>query len=209
MEEENFVVKLEEVDNWEGTHELTNEGTESPSTDLPLPVSDLEVPNDEVQVKLEEVDWVGIHHQQMTEGTDDSSISDSEFKNVQVKMEEVNDWEGYQGYFLNNLLTSIWSDDSTNHRNNKIVSLVLFEGTAVCFIVPLYFARLSIQRFCGYGISIDDISSQNYGSSQVQSNLTEKFSEVHLAKLFVKFHKSGCHGIPSALCYVLHGLTCL
>ena len=92
MEEENVVVKLEEVENWE---ENLNEGTESPD---PPPVSDLEVPNDEVQVKLEEVDWDEIHQQQTTEGTDDTPISDFELQNVQVKMEEVNDWEGYQEY---------------------------------------------------------------------------------------------------------------
>ena len=94
METENVVVKLEEVDNWE---ENLNEGTESPSCDDPG-VSDLEVPNDEVQVKLEEVDWDEIHQQQTTEGTDDTPTSDSELQNVQVKMEEVNDWEGYQEY---------------------------------------------------------------------------------------------------------------
>ena len=94
METENVVVKLEEVDNWE---ENLNEGTENPSAYDP-PFSDLEVPNDEVQVKLEEVDWDEIHQQQTTEGTDDTPISDSELQNVQVKMEEVNDWEGYQEY---------------------------------------------------------------------------------------------------------------
>ena len=93
METENVVVKLEEVDNWEGN---LNEGTEGPD---PPPASDLEVPNDEVQVKLEEVDWDEIHQQQTTEGTDDTPISDSELQNVQVKMEEVNDWEGYQEYY--------------------------------------------------------------------------------------------------------------
>ena len=94
METENVVVKLEEVDNWE---ENLNEGTENSSSDDPA-VSDLEVPNDEVQVKLEEVDWDEIHQQQTTEGTDDTPISDSELQNVQVEMEEVNDWEGYQEY---------------------------------------------------------------------------------------------------------------
>ena len=95
MEEENIVVKLEEVYDW--GYNL-DEGTESLSTDPPTSAFDLEVPNDEVQVKLEEVDWDEIHQQQTTEGTDDTPISDFELQNVQVKMEEVNDWEGYQEY---------------------------------------------------------------------------------------------------------------
>ena len=94
METENVVVKLEEIDNWADN---LDEGTENSSSDDPA-VSDLEVPNDEVQVKLEEVDWDEIHQLQTTEGTDDTPISDSELQNVQVKMEEVNDWEGYQEY---------------------------------------------------------------------------------------------------------------
>ena len=94
IDTEIIVVKLEEVKNWE---EDLDEGTENSSSDDPA-VSDLEVPNDEVQVKLEEVDWDEIHQQQTTEGTDDTPISDSELQNVQVKMEEVNDWEGYQEY---------------------------------------------------------------------------------------------------------------
>ena len=92
METENVVVKLEEVDNWE---ENLNEGTENPSAYDP-PVSDLEVPNDEVQVKLEEVDWDEIHHQQTAEVANDSPISDSELQNVQVKVEEIGDWDDEQ-----------------------------------------------------------------------------------------------------------------
>ena len=75
IDTENIVVKLEEVDKWK---ENLNEGTEDPSNDEP-PFTDLAVPDDEVLVKLEEVDWDEIHHQQTTEGTDDSPISDSEF----------------------------------------------------------------------------------------------------------------------------------
>jgi hypothetical protein len=74
-----------EVENWE---ENLNEGTANSSSDDPT-VSDLEVPNDEVQIKLEEVDWDEIHQQQTAEVTDDSPISDSELQNVQVKVEAV------------------------------------------------------------------------------------------------------------------------
>ena len=84
------VVKLEEITDWDENNPQT---AESPSTDGPTVSSDLEdVQN--VVVKIEEVaEWEDNSSPQNT--SMDSPISDSDVKNVEVKMEEISDLDEY------------------------------------------------------------------------------------------------------------------
>ena len=84
------VVKLEEITDWDENNPQT---AESPSTDGPTVSSDLEDVQNFV-VKIEEVaEWEDISSPQNP--STDSPISDSDVQNVEVKMEEISDWEEY------------------------------------------------------------------------------------------------------------------
>ena len=90
------VVKLEEVTDWEQNHHHT---AKSPSTDDPS-ASNLEDVQNVAEVKLEEVDWEENPPKSPT--SHDPSVSNIEKgQDVVVKIEEISDyWDGNQeGYY--------------------------------------------------------------------------------------------------------------
>ena len=70
----------------------------SPSNENGLPASDLEGVQNDVVVKLEEITDGDENHLQNPSTDDPSNTSSSDVQNVEVKMEQIDNWEYNEDY---------------------------------------------------------------------------------------------------------------